>query len=257
MRILLLAHALAAVAFAAPPRPLPFVEGHSFVAPVPVETRAPSPSEVARWLEAVTSVTQPVAGEIPADAEGSSLTPPPGSIGRAHLYQYTNSGVKPDQQFNACGQAAMATVLSAVGVKPEDPTNAVMQALYDRFPPDIVFGYLGTSYRRVEQALTAHGVGWTWQEGEQRLQEALRAGHLAVVMLDVGATDDEGWGSIGGHWTVVYAMDDAHVYLSNWPWDDRCTWANFRKGWDTQMTRAFYGVPPWQSRRWFLVPHRN
>lgn len=261
MRSPILSSALAllvpvSVVLAAHPESVPHVTGHTFVEPVPVDDRPPSADTVARWLAAISESVEPVAGELPPGIEGSPLTPPPGSIGRARLYQYTNDGVAQHQQFNSCGQAAMATVLTALGVTPEDPTDQVMQGLYDRFPPDIAFGYLGTSYRRVEKALAAHGVAWTWMEGEQRLQEVLRAGHLAVMMLDVGATENEGWGSIGGHWTVIYAMDSEHVHLSNWPIDDRCTWANLRRGWDTLMTRAFYAAPPWRSVRWFLVPHR-
>jgi hypothetical protein len=125
--------------------------------------------------------------------------------------------------------------------------------VYRLHPPDILFGWLGTSWRRVQRAVDGFGVAHRWTEGEEELARTLAAGRLAVVMLDVGATSDEGYGGMGGHWTVVYAMDAAHVYVSNWPGDGRCTWRNFRRAWDTPLTRAFYGAPPWEAHRWMLV----
>jgi predicted double-glycine peptidase len=230
---------------------IPYAAGPAFVAPAPL----PEPIDVARLVAAVASAEAPRAGELPG-GRGWPVEAPPGSIGRPRLYQYVNSGVHQHQQYNSCGQAAIATALTGLGVKPEDPTNAVMQAVYDAFPPDILWGRFGTSFQRVERALAAHGVQGAWLEGESALAETLKKGHLALAMLDVGATEDEGWGPLGGHWVVVYAMDTQHVYLSNWPRDGRCTWRSFRKSWDTVMTRAFYGAPPWQAHRWFLVPHR-
>lgn len=256
--LLALACALAttAAALAAPPAERPHTTGHPFVNPLPPGTPVPSPAELERLLAALSSPTEPVPGELPPGLRGSTIQPPPGCIGRPNLYQYTNSGVEPHQQYNACGQAAIATVLTGLGVSPEDPTDAVMQEVYDRFPPDILWGRFGTSFKQVERALAAHSITATWLEGEAQLVTALARGHLAVVMLDVGATQNEGFGPIGGHWVVIYAMDQEHVYVSNWPYDGRCTWRSFRRAWDTIMTRAFYGAPPWQSRRWFLVPHR-
>jgi predicted double-glycine peptidase len=234
----------------------PFTAGHAFVHPAPPDAPLPSRAELDRMLAALTSPTSPVEGELPAGLRGNAVQPPPGCIGRPRLYQYTNGGVQQHQQYNSCGQAAMATVLTGLELEPEDPTNAVMQGLYDRFPPDILWGKFGTSFKQVERALAANGVTNTWLEGEAQLVTTLAKGHLAVVMLDVGATQDEGFGPIGGHWVVAYAMDNEHIYLSNWPYDGRCTWKSFRRAWDTVMTRAFYGAPPWQSHRWFLVPRR-
>ena len=180
---------------------------------------------------------------------------PPGAIGRPRLYQYTNSGVHAHQHYNSCGQAAIATALTGMGVKPEDPTNAVMQAVYDAFPPDSLWGKFGTSFKQVERALAANGVGGSWQgrrggarrDARPRPPRARDARHRRDLRRRLGP--------MGGHWVVLYARDAGHVYLSNWPLDGRCTWASFRRAWDTVMTRAFYGAAPWQSRRWFFVPH--
>ena len=197
--------------------------------------------------------TQPAAGEL---TRGEEVHATPGSAGRPRLYEYTNSGVESQYQYNACGQAAVSTVLTALGIKPEDPTDAVMKEVYKRFPPDILFGKFGTSWMRFQKALKGYGASYRWLEGEQSLRSVIASGGLAVVMLDVGATQDEGWGSIGAHWTVIYAYDTDGVFLSNWPRDGKCTWANLRRGWDTQLTRAFYGAPPWQSHQWIVVPGR-
>lgn len=229
----------------------PFVEGGTFVMPVPPV--AATPAGAVELLDAVRADSEPAGAE---GSRGSEVTAPAGSIGRLRLYQYTNSGVEAAQQYNACGQAAMATVLSNLGVQPEDSTNAVMREVYRKFPPDIVWGRFGTSFKRVERGLTGSGVTWRWEEGEAALLETLKRGEMVVVMLDIGATVDEGWGPIGGHWVVIYAADQRGVYLSNWPGDGHCTWHSLRRSWDTLMTRAFYGAAPWQSHRWFLVPSR-
>lgn len=251
MRTALLALALLALPAAAEPE-RPFAAGHAFVTPPAAPLPDPTPEGLLRILS-LSADGSPVEGELPL-LRGSPVEAPPGTIGRPRLYQYTNSGVHAHQQYNSCGQAAIATALTGCGVKPEDPTNAVMQTVYDAFPPDILWGRFGTSWKQVERALGANGVAGTWLDGEAALAETLACGHLALVMLDIGATSDEGWGPIGGHWVVVYAMDQGHVYLSNWPLDGRCTWRSFRRSWDTVMTRAFYGSAPWQHHRWFFVP---
>jgi hypothetical protein len=100
----------------------------------------------------------------------------------------------------------------------------------------------------------ANSVNYQWSEGEDELKRWVDAGHLAVVMLDVGATHGEGFNPVGAHWTVIYAYDQDGVYLSNWPRDGKCTWDNLRRSWNTLLTRSFYGNPPWKRTQWFLVP---
>lgn len=211
---------------------------------------APPATTYDELVAAVRAPAAPVATDGP---RGYPITAPAGTIGRPRIYQYTNSGVPEAQQYNACGQAALATVLSTLGVKPEDPTNRVMQDIYAAFPPDILWGRFGTSFRQVEKCLTKNGVTWRWAEGEAALMESLRRKELVMMMVDIGATEDEGWGPIGGHWVVVYAADDKGVHLSNWPRDGHCGWHSLRRAWDTQLTRAFFGGPPWTPHRWFLV----
>lgn len=230
----------------------PRTEGAAFV--MPAEVVPATGAGAAELLRAVTAPAEPVRADGP---RGSEVTAPAGCIGRPRLYQYTNAGAAAGQQYNACGQAAMATVLSALMVQPEDPSDQVVREVYRRFPPDILWGRFGTSFRQVQRALSGYGLEWRWEEGEAALLATLRRGELAVVMLDIGATVDEGWGPLGGHWVVLYAADAHGVYLSNWPRDGHCSWRSLRRAWDTLMTRAFYGAAPWQSRRWFLVPRRQ
>ena len=228
---------------------------HGFVMPsLPVPA---TPAGAQQLLQALTCSESPAAhpgDPLPFPMRGEPVTAPAGSVGRLRLFEYTNDGVDTAHQYNACGQAAISTALTGVGAKPEDPSDGVMKDVYAHFPPDILFGKFGTSWKQVQRGLTSNHVKWRWVEGEDALMDTLRHGMLAMVMLDIGATVDEGWGSLGAHWTVIYAADQRGVYLSNWPRDGHCTWANLRRGWDTVLTRAFYGAAPWQHHQWFLVP---
>ena len=183
-----------------------------------------------------------------------SLTSGPEAHGRPRLAEYTNSGVDPKNQYNACGQAAVATVLAALKVRPPDP--GLIKEVYSRYPPNVLGGRLGTGPGRIQDALTGYGVRWRWAQGEAELKKTLDAGGIAVLLVDTGKAKSEGWSGPGLHWTVAFAYDDGGVYLSNWP-KKECSWANLRRAWDSALTRVVLGVPPWKSHPAFLVPERG
>jgi hypothetical protein len=95
---------------------LPGPAGHRFVQPRP-------PAEVTRALarpsfivRSLTSPEAPVKGGLEPGGRGAPVEAPDGVHGRRRLFQYTNAGVDPRHRFNSCGQAAVATVLTACSV---------------------------------------------------------------------------------------------------------------------------------------------
>src|SRR5687768_6151974 len=86
-----------------------------------------------------------------------------------------------------CGQAAACTLLVHHGAVPacSDPEAAcaLMAAVEEAHPPDNLFGYFGTSRRRVERICQAHGIALAELSGEDELRSALAAGRPVAVMV--------------------------------------------------------------------------
>lgn len=156
--------------------------------------------------------------------------------GVPQIFEYTNRGA-PDYD-TACGQAAVCTLLTFRRVFAPDTSGRRITEVYRRYGPDVAWGWLGTSRQRMDEALRGYGVSGDWQAGEDALRATLRQNKPCLLLLDIGTIPDEGFRPVGGHWTVAYAYDSRYVYLTNWPRDGRCTWANLRKSWNTWLTQA-------------------
>lgn len=249
--------------------PSSFVQllGHRFVEP---RTSLPLPRNEAERAAAALRVTSaaktgkpvaPGAKEFPVTVENrtrgfrtTARYTSAGFTGQPSIFQYTNTGMPTTN--NSCGQAAIATILTYYRVKPQDTGYTVVREIYSRFGPDIAGGIMGTSWQRMGSALRGYGVPANWYGGEAGLKNAISLNKPCLVMLDVGAMPEEGWKSWGGHWVVAYGYDNDNVYLTNWNpgpsgYSDggKCSWAAFRKGWNTWLTQS-NGTP-----NMFLCPN--
>lgn len=131
-----------------------------------------------------------------------------------------------------CGLAAAATFLTHLGLVPNP--GPVMDWLERFYPPDIVFGFFGTSRRRVEQICRRFDIRLRSIQGEESLKRELDACRPVMVMLAVPAGQFAGFDLPGGHWMVAYGYDAERVYLTNW---GSMTWDEFRKGWNGTIPR--------------------
>jgi hypothetical protein len=161
------------------------------------------------------------------------LDKPTNSMG-VSLLSFTNS---PQQPMNSCGQAASATLLNFYKMTPAGLTgDAVTNKIYDEHPPD--GGERGTSFPYAVQTIQSYGLKtWTGRSnelGEATMLEKLKAyvsqGKPAVVLLDMRKPMRIAAASFLGHFTVVYAYSDTHVYMTNWNDSKRNGWLN---DWDT------------------------
>ena len=158
--------------------------------------------------------------------------------GLPSLYEFVNSdgGLT---RFN-CGQAAACTLLAhheAVQSAADPETAcALMAAIEAAHPPDNLFGWLGTSRRRVERICQAYGIELDEVHGEDGLRTALAAGRPAAMMVELPGPVVWRWRAPVGHWMVAYGYDDRQVFLSNcgvpgMPWDE------FRRAWGGLVPR--------------------
>ena len=222
----------------------PFVEGHKFVEPRNSFPR-PNTRESQKMMDILTTSAAIERGATPEVKTGLPQSDTPRERGwdinpsfntkdlyrgLGSIFQYTNDGA-PNKDV-ACGQAAIATILTHYGLKPRDTGYTVINDVYKRYGPDNFFGTLGTSWQQMERALRGYGVPFNWYSGESGLRNALSQYKPCIIMLDVGAIPEEGWGW-GGHWVVAYGYDKKYIYLTNWNGNDggKCTWAAFNKAW--------------------------
>lgn len=127
-----------------------------------------------------------------------------------------------------CGQAAVATVLRHL--EPAHPENLLMPWLEKEHGPDNLWGWLGTSRRRVERGLRAKGYRPGTLQGEASLRERLARQVPVIVAVQLSVGKFWKFDIPSGHWMVAFGFDEEHIYLTNW-WDNRMTWEEFRTGW--------------------------
>lgn len=155
------------------------------------------------------------------------------SSGLRHLHSY--HAARPED-WNRCGQAAVATLLDHHGLDPyglERPVydardgrhhwrdGRVIDCISADFPPDKLLGWFGTTGGRLREALshaglearvvrstgTAGGRG-IWAEAK----ESVSAGEPVAVVLDLGKL---GGRRFAAHWAVVYGVEGSLVRLAN------------------------------------------
>jgi hypothetical protein len=225
------------------------VEGHPFVTfdahPIPEPKTDAEKETLARQLRGGT-LDEPQSGRAPSirRARGGVNFAKDGAVGMHYyrndripsIFQYTNDGAK--NKDTACGQAAIATLITALRVKAPDTGSALIREVESNYPQDNALGNAGTSWQQMEKALHGYGLKTYWATGEAELKEYLRAGYPAAVMLDVGRIPQYGF-HWGGHWVVAYAFDDGNIYLTNWGYDGTtCSWGAFSAAWNTWLTNA-------------------
>jgi hypothetical protein len=152
-------------------------------------------------------------------------TSPHAYHGLPGLVEFTNEDGR-HPRYN-CGQAAAATLLCALGAS---PAQRIMAWLEKEHGPDNLWGWLGTSRRRVERALRAMGRRPRAIHGEGELRRRLAAGVPVIVAVQLSIGRFWRFDIPSGHWMVAFGFDEEHVYLTNW-WDNRMPWAEFRAGW--------------------------
>ncbi len=145
------------------------------------------------------------------------------------------------RHWNACGQAAAATVLAhfrlgpfASGTIGDDA--AAVDAMAATHPPDMPFG-LGTTAWRLARALRDAGLGVRrlgsgpfGRHGERALDAlapVLAAGHPVPVLLDDGLLGGRPWSA---HWAILLGADATHVRLGN-ARRERLPRAEFLRAW--------------------------
>ncbi len=139
---------------------------------------------------------------------------------------------------NACGQAAIATILDYHNYNPYNlpkpvydsadgkyhfDNDAIINRIRAQFGPDIVAGLLGTSGGRIADALRAYGMRATcsysgaatagWDRIWASVKNWVSANHPVICIIDCG--------KIGGtpftaHWAVVYNISGGRVHFANW-----------------------------------------
>jgi hypothetical protein len=190
------------------------------------------------------------AGPVPEAAgvvvpDSPFLSPPnpegPGFQGQPHVIELNNRAA------TLCGPAAEAFAATYWGLlAPPEDTNAVIESMTARHPPDVLGGRGGTSPFRILSALRAEGlVNGGWAAGTDTLKEWVAARFPVIVLLDL---HQAGSPDRGMHWTAVYGFDDDNVYLTNFGFgikdaqgdllpDDVLPWRNFERGWAAGLTR--------------------
>lgn len=170
----------------------------------------------------------------------------PGNALGVSILDFTNS---PVSSLNSCAQAACATMLNfhkkaPAGLTGDGITNEILRT----HPPN--GGERGTSFYFTEKILSEYGLK-TWagisnDMSEKVLTEKLKTwisqGFPCVVLLDMKIPMRQTGSGTMGHFTVVFAYTETHVFMTNWNYKKVGGWANdwttFIKAWslpDSQM----------------------
>jgi Peptidase_C39 like family len=151
-----------------------------------------------------------------------------GFQGAHEIYQYTNAdGLDPN---TVCGQAACATLLTYVGAQPANIDT--LRRIEKSHHPDVLFGALGTSPWRIQAILEAYGARSCAHVSKEPDLKDHVASSRPVICLIQNTGGLLGLGD-GAHWFVVFAYDDAGVFVTNYGPTVQLTWKDFRDKWDS------------------------
>ena len=165
----------------------------------------------------------------------------PGFAGVRTIFQFTNSdGQEPR---TVCGQAACATLLTYVGTMPADIET--LRQIETSHPPNLFWGHLGTSPGQIKAALRAYGA-WSLREvnSVDELKHWVRA-LCPVICLIQNKGGLAGLVGSGAHWFVVFAYNEAGVFVTNYAGPAQAgylSWADFQDRWESYLSAAFKGV---------------
>ena len=150
-------------------------------------------------------------------------------------FNQDSQGLHPN---TCCGQAA---IFSALATQGKIPAGTSFKSFVRRFPPNNLFGSLGSSWQRIVEIIKANGSQVEMRKGETELRRMLRDGPV-LVCTDVGAA---GWGKWGLHWTTVFGYTSGFYFLSNWETNPWCTTEHFKAGWNSPLTAVATGSQMW------------
>ncbi len=189
------------------------------------EARDASPT---RRVARTTLHTQPQTKAIAAE---------PHALDKSISYVHAYANLRPRIDTNACGQAAIATMLDFYHKDPfqlprtaTDPTDhqshwedgAAIDAIKAAdYGPNALGGLFGTTPGRIKDALTHFGLAtelaYADEAGSRRAWMDLNAyvsqGKPVPVLID---TTRIGGPPSGLHWAIVYRINGDNVFLGNW-----------------------------------------
>ncbi len=187
----------------------------------------------------------------PRTRDTSWFDKPSNAVG-VSLLQFTNT---PSAPLNSCSQAACATVLNFYKKAPPGLTgDAITDKIYADFPPD--GGERGTSFRQTVKTMEALGLK-TWsgrsnEMGEDVMLEKLKTyvsqGRPCVILIDLKRPQGITGTGMLGHFVVVVAYNDTHVFMTNWNYSKKKGWKN---DWDT--FKASWSLPESQNHHLMVV----
>lgn len=174
----------------------------------------------------------------PRSRDTSWLDKPSNALG-VSLLQFTNPA---SITANSCSQAATATVLNFYKQAPRGLTgDAVTEKIYAEYPPD--GGEKGTSFRHTVKTMESYGLKtWSARSNElgvdtmiEKLKTYVSQGRPCTLLLDMRAPKRSTGSGTDGHFVVVYAYNDTHVFMTNWNYSKRNGWLNdwatFKTAW--------------------------
>jgi hypothetical protein len=170
-----------------------------------------------------------------------SISPqfPASFCGITSIFEYRNQDGL--HTWNCCGQAAMATLLTRGGVQTIANWKTNVRDLEEDHPPDIAWGYFGTSQARMGQMASVYGKPLKIYGGYYSLKAAVASQKPVAVMLEVSKGKAGGASAQGlaGHWLIVFGYDEKNVYTTNFggPFR-RIDWYRFELGWESWMPAA-------------------
>lgn len=175
----------------------------------------------------------------PRRRDTSWFDKPSNSVG-VSLLQFTNT---PTYPLNSCAQAACATLLNFYKKAPAGLTgDAITDKIYSTHPPN--GGERGTSFTFTVKMIGDYGLKtWAGRSNElgeevilQKMKTWVSQGQPCVVLLDMKYPQKmpETMGMLG-HFVVVFAYTDTHVFMTNWNYKKMGGWLNdwdtFKKSW--------------------------
>ena len=108
-----------------------------------------------------------------------------------------------------CGEVAITTLLVNKG-KIDNGPDAV-KFIENQYPPDILFGWFGTSPTQIQTVCEKFGCPLQKDSGVDNLIKCLQKGKLCILLI--------GWMEglkPCGHWTVAHKFNDNIVSLANY-----------------------------------------
>jgi hypothetical protein len=140
--------------------------------------------------------------------------------------------------MNSCAQAACATILNFYKAAPPGLVgDAITDKIYASYPPD--GGERGTSFPHTVRTLEAFGLKtWTGRSNElgeavmlEKLRTYISQGRPCTVLLDMKKPQGIIGGGFIGHFVVVVAYNDTHVFMTNWNRHWANDWETFKVAW--------------------------